>query len=506
MTATPTTHATAEALRAFWADGQPRTFVDGEWCDPAATAPTHDPSTGDVIADAPISSAAEVVRAVEAARHAQRDWAAAGLEARADALQVLAARLAERGEELALLESMDSGNPLFATRRDVSFGLRYLARWPSYAFAQAGRATTPVADGLSYTLSSPYGVVGRIVAFNHPSLFAVAGLIFPLLAGNTIVIKAAPQTPLGTLALGALLRDSLPPGVVNLVAGGAETGDALVTSPQVKRLSFVGSLPTALNIQSRLSVSGTVKHLSLELGGKNAMIVFPDVQLDAAVEAAVAGMSFKVSAGQSCQSTSRLLIHADIYEPFVALLAQRMEALRVGVAYDPVTDMGPLVSGTHLARVRDYIDSGIADGARLVTGGRTPAGLPGGHYLEPTLFADVDAAMAIAREEIFGPVVAAMPWRDYDEMLSVANDVELGLSAAVWSRDIDAALRTAAEVEAGYVWVNDANRHYLGAPFGGVKNSGLGREESPEELLSYLETKSVNVRLPLRPDVASERT
>jgi acyl-CoA reductase-like NAD-dependent aldehyde dehydrogenase len=344
------------------------------------------------------------------------------------------------------------------------------------------------------------------VAFNHPSLFAVAGMIFPLLAGNTIVVKAAPQTPLGTLALGALLQDCLPPGTVNLIAGGAETGDALVTSPRVKRLSFVGSLPTALAIQSRLSVGGTVKHLSLELGGKNAMIVFPDVDLDAAVDAAVAGMSFAVSAGQSCQSTSRLLLHADIYEPFLDLLAARMSALRVGVAYDEAVDMGPLVSAAQLARVQSYVASGIDEGARLVTGGAAPAGLPPGHYLQPTLFADVEPGMRIAREEIFGPVVAALPWRDYDEMIALANDVELGLSAAVWSRDIDAALRTAADVQAGYVWVNDANRHYLGSPFGGVKNSGIGREESPEELLSYLETKSVNVRLPLRPDVPPART
>jgi betaine-aldehyde dehydrogenase len=501
-----TTSAAGQALQAFWPDQQPRTFVGGQWCDPVASAPTDDPSTGLLLADAPVSSPAEVAAAVEAAAQAQPAWAAVGLEARAAALQEFAHRLRERGEELALLESMDSGNPMFATRRDVSFGLRYLSRWPSYAFAHAGRATTPVADGLSYTLSSPYGVVGRIVAFNHPSLFAVAGMIFPLLAGNTIVVKAAPQTPLGTLALGALLQDCLPPGTVNLIAGGAETGDALVTSPRVKRLSFVGSLPTALAIQSRLSVGGTVKHLSLELGGKNAMIIFPDVDLDAAVDAAVAGMSFAVSAGQSCQSTSRLLLHADIYEPFLDLLAARMSALRVGVAYDEAVDMGPLVSAAQLARVQSYVASGIDEGARLVTGGAAPAGLPPGHYLQPTLFADVEPGMRIAREEIFGPVVAALPWRDYDEMIALANDVELGLSAAVWSRDIDAALRTAADVQAGYVWVNDANRHYLGSPFGGVKNSGIGREESPEELLSYLETKSVNVRLPLRPDVPPART
>jgi acyl-CoA reductase-like NAD-dependent aldehyde dehydrogenase len=498
---------TTAALRAFWPDLEPKAYVGGAWRSPSSTAPTYDPSTGEVLAQAPVSSPSEVALAVATAGEAQIGWRRLGLEARADALEAVAARLAERGEELALLESMDSGNPLHSTRRDVTFGLRYLKRWPAHAFALSGRSNTPAADALSYTLYSPYGVVGKIVAFNHPALFAVAGMIFPLLAGNTMVIKAAPQTPLGTLALGAVLQDALPPGVVNLVAGGAETGDALVTSPDVKRIAFVGSLPSALTIQSRLAASGRAKHLTMELGGKNAMIVFPDVDLDDAVGAAVAGMSLTVSQGQSCQSTSRLLIHSSIYAPFLERLTARLAALRVGVSYDDGVDMGPLVSAEHLSRVRGYVQAGLDEGARLVMGGGVPAGAPaGGYYLEPTLFADVEPQMRVAREEIFGPVIAALPWTSYEEMVRLANGIDLGLSAAVWSRDIDAALRTAHDVEAGYVWVNDANRHYLGAPFGGVKNSGVGREESAEELLSYLEAKAVNVRVPLRPQPPHGRT
>ncbi|MFF4773638.1 aldehyde dehydrogenase family protein [Microtetraspora fusca] len=493
----------AEALTRFWPDARPRSFVAGEWAASADAAPSYDPSTGEVLAEAPVASAAEVDAAVEAARLAQPAWSAAGLEARADALEGVAARLREHGEALALLDSADSGNPLPSTRRDVALALRYLKRWPSYAFALAGRATTPADDALSYTLRMPYGVVGKIIAFNHPTLFALGGMIFPLLAGNTVVIKAAPQTPLATLALGRILEGVLPPGVVNIVAGGADAGDALVTHPAVKRIAFTGSLPSALAIQSRLGARGRIKHLTTELGGKNAMVVFPDVDLDAAVDAAVAGMSFTISQGQSCQSTSRLLLHASIHDAFVARLAERLRRIRVGVAYDESVDMGPLVSREHLARVRAYVASGHGEGAALVTGGGVPDGVPeGGYYLEPTLFAEVTPRMRIATEEIFGPVVAAMEWSDYDEMVRLANDVDLGLSAAVWCRDIDLALRAAHDVEAGYVWVNDANRHFLGAPFGGVKNSGVGREECFDELLSYYETKAVNVRVP-RPSAST---
>jgi acyl-CoA reductase-like NAD-dependent aldehyde dehydrogenase len=436
-----------------------------------------------------------VQAAVDSAADAQPSWAALPLPDRVALLGALADELEAAREPLSVVESLDSGNPLRATERDVDLGVRYLRQWPAYALAHAGRATRPHPDGLSYTLHRPYGVVGRIVAYNHPGLFAVAGMVFPLLAGNTIVVKAADQTPLGTLALGGLLQRVLPPGVVNLVSGGADAGDALVTSPRIKRLSFVGSGRTAGVIQSRLSQGGMVKHFSAELGGKNAMIVCPDVDLDEAVEAAIAGMSFRISQGQSCQATSRVLVHDSIHDEFRDRMATGMAKMTVGAAYDAEVDMGPLVSARQLAHVTSFLDD-LPSGADVVTGGGRPDGAPaGGFYLEPTLVAGAPEGARILREEVFGPIVALQRWSEEEEALALANATELGLSAAVWSNDLDRALRLAHGVEAGYVWVNDANRHYPGAPFGGVKASGVGREESVEELASYTETTAINIRV-----------
>lgn len=497
----PPTYTPATVLTAFWPDGVPKNFVGGEWVSAQGVTPTVDPSTEVQLAHAPDSSHADVTAAIDAAADVQTSWSGRTLLERAEALASFRTALAAEGEKLALLESIDSGNPLSSTRRDVSLAMTYLSVWPGFAHAHTGRMAAPVRDGFSYTLHRPYGVVGRIVAFNHPSLFAIAGMIMPLLAGNTVVIKASPQAPLGTLALGRLLHRSLPPGVVNLVGGGARAGEALVTDNRVKRLSFVGSLPTALAIQSQAAASGTIKHLSFELGGKNAMIVFPDVDLDDAVQAAFSGMSFTVSAGQSCQSTSRLLLHDTIAEDFLDRLARRMRSVKLGVAYAPGTDMGPLVSQAQLDRVDGFIHAGREAGATLLTGGNAPEG--NGYFLEPTLFGDVTPDMTIAREEIFGPVVSALTWSTYEQMLQLANGVDLGLSAAIWTRDIGTAMRAAADVDAGYIWINDANRHYLGAPFGGVGNSGIGREEAAEEYPTYLETSAVNIKVPTRPTAPS---
>lgn len=486
-----TTHEAA--LRAFWPDRTPRNFIAGEFTDTAARVEATDPSTGVAYTTVPHSDAAEVGAAVTAAQRAQPAWAALPLAERIAHLQRFRAALEDAGERLALLESIDSGNPLPSTRRDVGLALRYLAEWPAHALAASGRFTRPHPDGYSLVSSEPYGVVGKIIAFNHPSLFAIAGFVFPLLAGNTIVIKAADQTPVATLALGALLSETLPAGVVNIVAGGAEAGDALVVHPDVKRIAFTGSDRTAVAIQSRLSASGSVKHFSAELGGKNPFVICGDVDVDEAAEAAFAGLSFTVSAGQSCQSTARILVHESVHDAVVERLAERMRGLRVGSAYDESTHMGPVVSEAQMRRVLGYIGSGRAQGARLVTGG----GRLGeeGWYVEPTLFDAVTGDMTIAREEIFGPVAIVQSWSTEEEAIALANDVPLGLSAAVWTRDIDRALRMSAALRAGYVWVNDANRHYPGAPFGGMKGSGVGREESVEEYLSYSESKAVNIRV-----------
>ncbi|PZF60087.1 aldehyde dehydrogenase [Curtobacterium sp. MCBD17_034] len=504
MTTTPTTPAAAtgadatapryaEALAAFWPDGRPRNFVGGRWTDAAAGAVTHDPSTGTAYTDVPETSRAEVDEAVAVALAAQPAWAARTVSDRAAVLGALRAALAEHGEALARLEAIDSGNPMPSTRRDVGLALRYLQEWPGIALAQAGRVTRPHADGISIVTSEPYGVVGKIIAYNHPSLFALAGLVFPLLAGNTIVIKAAAQTPVATLALGALLQDTVPPGVVNIVSGGVEAGDALVVHPRVKRIAFTGSDRTAVAIQSRLSESGTVKHFSAELGGKNPFVICADADLDEAAAAAFAGLSFTVSAGQSCQATARILVHESVHDAVVERMAARMDALRLGAAYDETTEMGPLVSAAQRDRVLDHVRSAVDEGARLVTGGHV-VDRPG-YFVEPTLFTDTTAAMRIGREEVFGPVAITQRFRDEAEAIALANEGALGLSAAVWTNDLDRALRLGSAIRAGYVWVNDANRHYPGSPFGGAGGSGVGREESVEEYRSYSESKALNIRV-----------
>jgi betaine-aldehyde dehydrogenase len=298
------------------------------------------------------------------------------------------------------------------------------------------------------------------------------------------------------LALGEIFAEAFPPGVVNVVTGGAATGDALVTDPRVKRIAFTGSVRTGLTIQRRAAESGRVKHLSLELGGKNAMVVFPDADVDEAVDGAIFGMNFNVCQGQSCGSNSRVIVHRTLHDEFVARSAERLREFTVTTAYDERADMGPLVSEAHHERVTGYLEAGASSGAVLVTGGERPSGVPaGGYFMEPAVFADVQPEMAIAREEIFGPVMSVLAWDDYDQMLETANGVELGLTASVWTNDLDLAHKTAERLDAGYVWVNDSTRHYFGTPFGGTKNSGVGREESLDELVSYLETKAVHVRL-----------
>jgi acyl-CoA reductase-like NAD-dependent aldehyde dehydrogenase len=301
---------------------------------------------------------------------------------------------------------------------------------------------------------------------------------------------------LATLALAEAFAEAFPPGVVNVVTGGAEVGDALVIHPAVKRLAFTGSVPTGLTIQRRAAESGHVKHVSLELGGKNAMVVFPDADVNEAVDGAIFGMNFTTCQGQSCGSNSRVLVHRRSYDEFVARTADQLRSYTVGVAYDESTDMGPLASAEQHDRVTRYLESGVREGATLIIGGEHPEGAPaGGYYMTPAVFADVRGDMTIAREEIFGPVISILPWDDYDDMVELANNVDLGLTASVWTRDLDVALQTADRLDAGYVWVNDSTRHYFGTPFGGTKDSGIGREEGRDELFSYLETKAVHLRL-----------
>jgi acyl-CoA reductase-like NAD-dependent aldehyde dehydrogenase len=460
------------------------------------TLETLDPSTGETIATVPEANAEDVNRAIEAARAAQPAWQELGIFGRAKCFARLAELLVEHRERLALLDAIDGGNPLRAMRVDVDICLEYLKVYPSLAYGLHGRVMDASKNGLHYTKSTPYGVVGRILAFNHPMMFAVSRPLPALIVGNTMVMKPAPQTPLSTLALGELFAEAFPPGVVNIVTGGAEAGDALVRHPDLKRIAFTGSVRTGLAIQRSAAESGIVKHVSLELGGKNAMVVFPDVDLAAAVEGCVFGMNLNVCQGQSCGSNSRVLVHETIHDEFVERLAARLDEFRVTTAYTEESDMGPLVSQQHLERVAGYVASGQAEGARLVTGGGKPEEAPdGGYFLRPAAFDRVEQSMNIANDEIFGPVISVLSWKDYNRMLDEANAVELGLTASVWTNDLTLAHKTADRLDAGYVWVNDSTIHYIGTPFGGTKNSGIGREESEEEMLSLLEQKVVHTKL-----------
>jgi acyl-CoA reductase-like NAD-dependent aldehyde dehydrogenase len=296
--------------------------------------------------------------------------------------------------------------------------------------------------------------------------------------------------------LGEICKDVLPPGVANIVTGnGMPTGDALVRHPKVKRIAFTGSVPTGRAIL-KAAAEGGIKNVTLELGGKNPFIAFPDQDPDKIAQAAVGGMNFAWQ-GQSCGSTSRLLLHESLYKPVLDRIVERVAALRLGDPLDPQSQMGPINSKRQYERVQSMVQSGVSEGARLMTGGKRPPGgdFKRGYWIEPTVFGDVDRGMRIAREEIFGPVLSVFRWKDEQEAYDLANATEYGLTASIWTNDLKTAFRAARAVKSGYIWVNGASGHFYGTPFGGMKSSGLGREEGSDELLSYTENKTIHLML-----------
>lgn len=473
----------------------PALLINGEWrvARSGSTDETVDPSTGETLAEFATAGRADVDAAVRAAADAAPAWAALSPTARSERIAELRSLIVESAHELAALDAIDGGLPLPSAEADVALTLEQLRDWPGLALALRGEAI-PLGDGMiHYTAYKPYGVVARIVAFNHPFYFAVTGILAALLAGNAVVLKPAEQAPLSALAFGELLRQALPPGVVDIVTGDRTAGEALVTHPYVSRIAFTGSTATGLRIQ-RAAAEGRVRTVTLELGGKNPMIVFPDVNVDAAVDGAIQGMSFRGTQGQSCGSTTRVFVHRSIHDEFVEKMARKLEVLRVDIAYRPGVEVGPLVSARQANRVRGYIATGEQEGACLVTGGvECPPGLSEGFFVVPTLFSDVSMGMKIAREEIFGPVVCVLAWDDRAQLLEDVNGLAYGLTASVWTSRLADALPLVEALEAGYVWVNDSGTHYWGTPFGGFGDSGIGREESLSELQSYLQVKAVHV-------------
>jgi len=452
------------------------------------------PANEQLVGRVPSGAADDVDRAVQAAAGAQPDWMATDITERAALLRSLAHVLEERQAELTRVEVIDTGNTITKMRGDVAKAVAQIEYFAGIGLELKGETVPSTARHLHLTIREPFGVVGRIVPFNHPLMFAAARMAAPLMAGNTIVIKPAEQSPISSCILGEICADVLPPGVVNIVTGHGETaGDALVRHPAVKRIGFTGSVATGLAIQ-RAAAETAVKTITLELGGKNPCIVFPDTGVDVAVDAAISGMNFAWQ-GQSCGSTSRLFVHESQYAAVTAELKKRVEALRVGDPLDESSDMGPINSAAHYEKVLSAVAAGQEDGATLLTGGDRPAGeyFHRGYWIRPTVFVDVKPGMRIFHEEIFGPVLSVVKWSDEEELIGMVNATEYGLTAALWTKDVARALRLSRRIRAGYIWINGVSSHYLGLPFGGVDNSGIGREEGIEELFSYTQAKALTI-------------
>jgi aldehyde dehydrogenase (NAD+) len=474
---------------------QTRLLIDNQWVDAADKAEfeTLNPATGEVIARVAEGKAADIDRAVKAARKAleKGPWAKMDAADRGRLLFDLAELVEHHSEELAALESYNSGKTIGDSKGDmagVANTLRYYAGWADKVEGK----TIPVRGSfLSYTLRQPVGVVGQIIPWNFP-LLMLAWKWGPALAcGNAVVMKPAEQTPLTALRIGELaVQAGFPPGVINLVNGFGETaGAALVAHPDVDKIAFTGHVDTAKIIQRQ--AAETLKRTTFELGGKSPNVIFADADLDAAVAGSFHAIYFH--GGQCCTAGSRLFVEKKVHKDFVERLADRAKARNLGDPLDPGTEQGPQVSSEQLDKILHYIDLGQKQGAKLVAGGRRRGDR--GFFVEPTIFDSVRDDMAIARDEIFGPVVSVLPFEGVDEVVTRANDTTYGLAAAIWTKDIDKAHLFAQKVKAGTVWVNCYHVVDTTTPFGGFKMSGQGRENGEAALEHYTETKTVTIKL-----------
>jgi len=452
------------------------------------------PGTGESLGRAADGSADDVNAAVESAHKAFPSWRDLPPLERAKSLRRFAAIIRENARELAMLDAIDCGNPVRAMAADAEIAASQIDFFAGLVTEMKGTSIPMGPDRMNVTVRGPLGVVARIIPFNHPFMFAAGKSAAPLAAGNTIIVKPPEQAPLSALRLAELVEEVFPPGVFNVVTGsGRDTGAALVAHPSVAKVALIGSVAAGRAVMR--SASDTIKPVLLELGGKNALIAFPDANPAVVAEAMIAGMNF-AWCGQSCGSTSRAFIHTAIHDHVLHEVKARIGAFQPGRPDDWNTTMGAIISRAQYDRILSYSATAREEGATVVCGGgspRSPA-LAGGLFIDPTIFADVRPDMTIAREEIFGPVLSVLKWQDEASMIRDVNAVEVGLTCSIWTNDLNAALRTANAAQAGYVWVNEVSRHFLGAPFGGVKQSGFGREECLEELLSFTQEKNIHMR------------
>jgi len=477
-------------------------LIDGDWVDSVSgkTFPSYDPSTGEVLATVAEGDKADIDLAVKAARKAFESgpWRKMSVSERGRLIWKLADLIEQHLEEFAFLESLDNGKPITIARAaDVPLAadlFRYMAGWATKIEGNTIPISvpyTPRARYLSYTLREPIGVVGQIIPWNFPLLMAAWKLGPALATGCTIVLKPAEQTPLSALKLGELIQQAgFPEGVVNIVPGYGETaGAALAAHMDVDKVAFTGSTEVGKLIVH--AAAGNLKKVSLELGGKSPNVIFKDADLDTAIPGAASAIFF--NHGQCCCAGSRLYVEKQVFDKVVDGIAEQAKKIRVGPGLDASTDMGPLVSEEQLKRVCGYLDSGFSQGAKALAGGHKASDK--GYFVEPTVLVNTNEEMKVVQEEIFGPVVAAMPFTEPEEIVARANDNVYGLAAGVWTNDIGKAHRTAEHLKAGTVWINCYNIFDAALPFGGYKQSGWGREMGHEVLNNYTQTKAVCARV-----------
>ncbi|HEY6293387.1 MAG TPA: aldehyde dehydrogenase family protein [Terriglobia bacterium] len=477
----------------LWIDGKAADGVSGETID------VINPATGEVLATVPRGEAEDVDRAVRAARRAfeSAPWREMNPSARSKMLWRIGELIEKNMDELARLESLNAGKPFKSARNgdmkpaaDIFY---YYAGWVRALHSEVIPVDGPF---LNYTLREPVGVVGMITAWNYPMLLAAWKVAPALATGCTCVIKPSEMTPITTLRLAEICQEAgVLDGVVNVVTGyGPEAGEALGRHMDVDKIAFTGSIRSA---RALLKASGesNLKRLSLELGGKSPNIIFSDADLDAALPAAF--WAIYANKGEVCSAGSRLLLHEDVHDQFVERLVEKARKMRVGDPLDPKTEMGAQISETQLDRILGYVKSGQDEGAKLLCGGErdTEGEKAKGYFMKPTVFSHVQAEMRIAQEEIFGPVLSVMKFKDEEEAIAISNGTIYGLVSAVWTRDVQRAHRLARQIKAGVVWINTYNGFDSAAPFGGYKQSGFGREMGMHALESYTQVKSVWVAL-----------
>lgn len=483
------------AYRAKIAERGVKNIINGDHHDTISgkTFDNLSPLDNSLICTVAEGDADDIDKAVQAAHSAFPAWRDIPAKNRRDILYRVADLIEENAEELALLESLDTGQPIRFMSKAAIRGADNFRFFADRCESARDGLSLPADNHLNYTLRTPIGAVGVITPWNTPFMLSTWKIAPALASGCTVVHKPAELSPVTAMRLTEIMLEAgVPAGVVNVVNGYGETaGKALTEHPLIKAIAFVGESQTGSHIMAQ--GAPTLKRVHFELGGKNPVIVFDDADLDRALDAVVF-MKYSLN-GERCTSSSRLFVQRGVYNEFIAKLKARVQKIRVGDPLDPATEVGPLIHQGHFDKVNSYVGIGQADGATLAVGGETLTQFGSGNYFQPILFTDANNTMRIAQEEIFGPFLIAIPFDTQEEALQLANDVQYGLTAYIWTRDVTRAINMAQDVEAGMVWVNSQNVRHLPTPFGGMKSSGIGRDGGDYSFDFYMETKNISIAL-----------